>query len=109
VLLDGVAGYGPWVAAGPTGDAVIEWLGTYDPDRPLLVPHDWYVFWARVTDGTVTAGTTTSTPIYSGLLSEAPEFNQVRLDSSGRARFGSSVNFSGPEGSGWAVLYQSES
>jgi hypothetical protein len=106
-LLDGVAGFAPWVAAGPTGDVAVEWLGTHDAQPDLGKPHDWYVFWARITNGQVTVGTTTSTPIFSGVQSDTPEFNQVRLDSTGRMRFGSSVNFTGPEDTAWAIVYQS--
>jgi hypothetical protein len=73
-----------WVAAGKPGSAVVVWYGT--PSQPSATAGNWSLYYAQLRNGTVmTRGPTTPEPLYSGPTSTYPEFEQVRLDSHGRA------------------------
>lgn len=98
----GKTGQAPWVAGGRPGEAAIAWLGS--PSGKVDGDSDWYFYWARVTNGKVTTGTTTTQPMWTGKQT-APEFEMVRLDPQGRMHLGMSV-FIKP--GTWAVYYQRE-
>lgn len=109
-VLAGVAGWSPWVVPAGDGDAAIQWYGTLAADGNTTGENDWYFFTARVVDGVVvSAGPTTSTPVFSGIQSAIPEFNQLRLDSQGRIHIGASAYYDDPNGgTGWALFHQRE-
>lgn len=109
VLAD-VAAWSPWVVPAGDGDAAIQWYGTLNPQGNTTGTHDWYFFTARVVDGVVvSAGPTTSTPVFTGIQSAIPEFNQLRLDSQGRIHIGASAYYDDPNGGvGWALFHQRE-
>ncbi len=109
-LTTGTAGFAPWIAAGDSGEAVVIWYGSPNPVANVGTgggTHDWYLYWARISDfgSTITSGTTTVKPLFKGNAT-MPEFNQVRLDSQGKMRIGASVQ--GVSG-GWVAYYQQES
>lgn len=109
-VLANVAAWSPWVVGAGEGDAAIQWYGTLDPLGNTTSPNDWYFFTARVEDGVVvSAGPTTSTPIFVGTQSAIPEFNQLRVDSQGRIHIGASAYLDDPEnGVSWALFHQRE-
>jgi hypothetical protein len=98
----GKTGQAPWVVGGRAGEAAIAWLGS--PSGKVDADSDWYFYWARVTNGRVTTGTTTRTPMWTGKQT-APEFEMLRLDRQGRMHLGMSV-FVAP--GKWGVYYQRE-
>lgn len=109
-----VAAFSPWVAAGPTlGEAAIQWYGSPQANATSAIVADWYEYAARVSGAetgtpTITAATTTTTPLYTG-RSPWPEFNQVRLDSQGNMRIGASVyHDNGEDNDWWALVYQTQ-
>lgn len=111
----GSSGYAPWVVGGNAGEAAIEWLGTPTTVNATSTTADWFFYWARVTSAntgaaTLASGTTTTTPVFHGKQSATPEFNQVRLDSTGKMRMGMSAFYTPPgkSGAGWAEFYQAE-
>lgn len=108
-LLANTAGWSPWVVSDAAGEAAVQWYGTLDRAGNTTGTHDWYFFTARVKDGVVTqAGPTTTEPIYRGVQSATPEFNQLRLVD-GKIRLGMSAYFKDANGStGWAIFYQKE-
>jgi hypothetical protein len=109
-LTHGDSGFSPWVAAGAPGEVAVVWYGSPNPAVSLSSDkEDWYLYWARLSDGAVTGtGTTTTVPIYHGAQGQAPEFNQVRLGADGKMRIGASA-LSGSGGSGtWVTYYQTE-
>ncbi|MEA2433394.1 MAG: repeat-like domain [Actinomycetota bacterium] len=112
-LLSGVAGFSPAVVGGPAGEAAVAWYGSPDPKAYDKAKADWYFYWAKVkgagtTKLRISAGKTTTKPIFSG-RSDIPEFETVRLDPAGRIHIGASAFFTRPDRStGWAIYYQSE-
>ncbi|HEX9712574.1 MAG TPA: sialidase family protein [Actinomycetota bacterium] len=113
-LLEGTSGFSPWVDAGAHGEAVMQWYGSPDPEAALNQEEDWFIYWARVTGaetGTpaITTGTTTQTPIFTGIQGAAPEFNMVRLGADGKMRIGASA-YRTAFGStaGWAAYFFAE-
>jgi BNR repeat-like domain len=111
-LLRGAAGYSPWVVADRSGRAAIVWYGSTDPKATDSTESPWYFYWARVSGASegspkVTAGRTTSTPLFKG-KSGIPEFENVRLDSKGRMHIGASAyEIKGIETS-WAIYHQTQ-
>ncbi|HUR69104.1 MAG TPA: sialidase family protein [Candidatus Thermoplasmatota archaeon] len=107
-ILDGVASYAPWVVGDGAGGAVVQWLGSPDPAATESTRSDWFFYLARVQDGAVvSAQTTTTTPIYHGTQT-MPEFNQVRLDSQGRAHIGASAFEKTDGATHWSLFHQRE-
>ncbi|HEX8004154.1 MAG TPA: sialidase family protein [Mycobacteriales bacterium] len=98
----GHTGQAPWVAGGRAGEAAIVWLGS--PAGQVDAESGWYFYWARVTNGRVTSGTTTRTPMWEGAQT-LPEFEMVRLDRQGRMHIGMSVFVAKNR---WGVYYQRE-
>jgi hypothetical protein len=110
-ITEGASGFAPWVAADGAGEAAVIWYGSPNPAANVgSGQHDWYLYWARVSDGgsTISSGTTTSAPVYHGIAA-MPEFNQVRLDSEGRMRIGASVFAGAPTSGSWVAYYQKQS
>lgn len=107
------SGVAPWVVTDAGGDALVHWLGSPGADATTATESPWFFYWARVTpDETgapaVTAGTTTSEPLYVGRQT-MPEFNQLRVDADGMVHIGASIFQEGSNGRGaWAILYQRE-
>ena len=111
-VLSGVAGYSPWVVGGAAGAASIQWYGYPDGAGLVNKTQDWHFYWAKVTGaGTpaqdIDAGTTTTTPIFTG-VSGIPEFNQVRTTSDGKLHVGAAAYFTQGESAGWALFHQRE-
>lgn len=112
-LLAGVAGFSPWVVGGEAGQARIQWYGYPDGAGATTARQDWYFYWAKVENAatpeqSITAGTTTTVPIFKG-VSAIPEFNQVRLDSGGRMHVAAAAYYAGnPTNAPWALFHQRE-
>lgn len=112
-LTTGGVGYGPWIAAGASGEAAVVWLGSPDPQATESTDSDWYFYWARVTgsdtgEPLVASGTTTTAPMFTGRQT-MPEFEMVRLDDQGRMHIGMSVYRRDDNGRArWAIYYQRE-
>ncbi|HEX2058808.1 MAG TPA: sialidase family protein [Actinomycetota bacterium] len=111
-LKRGVAGWSPWIAVDDAGNAAVVWYGRPDPAANEQEQGDWYFYWARIPagrfdPGKVRTGTTTRTPIFTG-VSPIPEFENVRLDAQGRMHVGASAYRLGENGQnpGWAIYYQ---
>src|SRR4051794_30774094 len=108
------AGFSPWVAADPAGHVAVVWYGSPDPLADAGKDKvKWFFYWARVEGATtaaptITTGTTTTAPIYTG-ASDIPEFENVRLDADGLMNLGMSAFFKPKTGSArWAAYYQRE-
>ncbi|MFN2614080.1 MAG: hypothetical protein ABR552_04600, partial [Actinomycetota bacterium] len=90
----------------------VEWLGSPTPLASTSDTADWYLYGARITGAqtgtpTVAVARTTQTPLFHG-AEEMPEFNQVRLDASGKIRIVASAYRSEGGGGTWTVYYQRE-
>jgi hypothetical protein len=107
-LMRGASGYSPWIAGGGPGEAAIAWYGSPTAMTAMNEPVEWYFYWARVTGAggatpSISAGTTTSTPIFEG-TSGIPEFEMVRLDADGRMHIGMSAYRKKGGSAGWSNL-----
>jgi hypothetical protein len=107
------SGYSPWIASDPAGHLAIAWYGTPDPTEGSNTKTKWFFYWARVEGATtpnptITTGTTTTAPIFTG-ASDIPEFENVRLDADGLMHLGMSAFFKPKTGGArWAAYYQRE-
>jgi hypothetical protein len=101
-------GYSPWVAATPEGTAVVQWLGSPQPNATLSDDNDWFTYVALVRGHgeDVTLSTSTAAPIFHGKMGGWPEFNMVRLDAHGRILLGESVPTNTKSGVTYTEVFQ---
>lgn len=106
-LAPGTTGYSPWIAGGQAGQALAIWYGSPNPKALFNADEDWYLYWARMDNGTILTGTTTAEPVFQGKQAVGfAEFNMVRLDADGIAHIGASIAQGDGNDVHWQAVYQ---
>ncbi|MES2155588.1 MAG: sialidase family protein [bacterium] len=106
-LVPGTVGFSPWIAGGQAGQAFAIWEASPDGGATFGNDADWYLYWARISNGTIITGTTTAAPVFHGKQSVGfAEFDTVRLDKDGFAHIGASMPQGKANNVHWQAMYQ---